>query len=71
MDDVKSTYRDVKNEAKKAVRSVGGTDTKDRVGNAGDQASKDLGNLGDDLRTATRDPDTSADDPGATTARPA
>ncbi len=71
MDDVKSAYRDVKNEAKKAVRSVGGTDLKDSVGNAGDQASRDLGNLGDDLRAAARDADTRAHDPGAAPAKPA
>lgn len=63
MDEIKSTYRDVKNEAKKAVRGVGGTDLEDSVGNAGDQVSKDLGNLGDDLRAASQDPDTRANDP--------
>ena len=71
MDDVKSAYRAVKNEAKKAVRSVGGTNLKDSVGNAGDQASKDLGNLGDDLRAAARDPRARADDPGTAPAEPA
>ena len=54
MGDVKSTYRDVKTELKKTSRGLDGTDLKDRVGNAGDEASKDLGNLGDDVRTAGR-----------------
>ena len=52
MDNVKSTYRDVKTEVKKTARGLDGTDLKDRVGNARDEASKNLGNLGDDVRTA-------------------
>jgi len=71
MDEIKSTYRDVKSRTKKAVRGVGGTDLEDSVGNAGDEISKDLGNLGDDLRAASQDPDSRADDPGAAPARPA
>ena len=71
MDDVKSTYRDVKNGTKKAVRSIGGTDVKDAVGNAGDELTKDLGNAGDELRAVARDPDTRADDPVAAPVRPA
>jgi hypothetical protein len=55
MDEVKRTYRDVKTDAKKAVRGVDGTDLKDSVGNAGDEASKELGNLGDDVRKAGRE----------------
>ena len=30
---------------------------KDHVGNAGDEASKDLGNLGDDVRRAGSEPE--------------
>ena len=46
MDNVKSTYRDVKTEVKETARGLDGTDLKDWVGNAGDEASKNLGNLG-------------------------
>ena len=54
MDNAKSTYRGVKTDIKKTARGLDGTDLKDQVGNAGDAASKDLGNLGDDVRTAGR-----------------
>jgi len=56
MDDVKHTYRTVKTALKKSARGLDGTDLKDRVGNAGDAARADLGNLGDDVRTAGRMP---------------
>jgi len=56
MDDVKRTYRTVKTALKKSARGLDGTDLKDRVGNAGDTALADLGNLGDDVRTASRMP---------------
>lgn len=42
MDEVKRTYRDVETNVKKTARDVDGTDLKDRVGNAGDEAGKDL-----------------------------
>jgi hypothetical protein len=71
MDEIKSTYRDVKDGAKKAVRGVDGTNLKDSVGNAGDKVRTDLGNLGDDTRAAAQDADTRADDPGAARAKPA
>ena len=71
MDDVTSTYRDAKNGTKKAVRSIGGTDLKDEVGNAGDELTKDLGNAGDELRAAAIAPDTRTDDKVAAPARPA
>ena len=51
-DSVKSTYRDVKTDLKKTARGIDGTSPKVRVGNARDEASKDLGNLGDDVRKA-------------------
>jgi hypothetical protein len=54
MADVKHTYRTVKTAVKKSARGVNGTDFKDRIGNAGDAARADLGNLGDDVRTAGR-----------------
>jgi hypothetical protein len=56
MDDVKGTYRTVKTALKKSARGMDGTDLKDRIGNAGDAARADLGNLGDDVRTAGRKP---------------
>ncbi len=71
MDEIKSTYRDVKDTTEKAVRGIDGTDLKDSVGNAGDKVRTDLGNLGDDARKATQDADTRADDPGAARAKPA
>jgi hypothetical protein len=54
MKDAKHAYRDVKTALKKTTRAIDGTDLKDRVANAGDEASKDLGNLGDDVPTADR-----------------
>ncbi|MGO9177849.1 MAG: hypothetical protein ACLQBX_09200 [Candidatus Limnocylindrales bacterium] len=54
MADVKRTYRTVKTAVRKSVRGLDGTDLKDRVGNAGDAVRVDLGNLGDDVRTAGR-----------------
>ncbi len=71
MDEIRSTYRDAKNEAKKAVRGVDGTDIEDGIGNAGDEVRKDLGNLGDDARAAAQDADTRADDPDAARKHPA
>ncbi len=55
MDDAKRTYRDIKTNVRKAARGVDGTDLKDRVGNAGDAARTELGNLDDDVRTASRE----------------
>jgi len=49
---------------------VDGTDPKDRVGNAGDEARKDLGNLGDDVRKAGRKPKGRSVDPATTPERP-
>jgi hypothetical protein len=70
MDDVKRTYRNVKTDVKKAARDVDGTDLNDRVGNAGDEARKDLGNLGDDVRKAGRKPKGPSGDPVTTPERP-
>jgi hypothetical protein len=69
MDEVKRTYRDVETGIKKAARGVGGTDLKDRVGNAGDETRKNLGNLGDDVRKAGREPEGLGDVPAATSER--
>jgi hypothetical protein len=66
MDEAKRTYRDVKNDIKKAARGIDGTDTKDYVGNAGDEVGKDLGNLGDDIRRAGRQADGPGGEPDAT-----
>jgi hypothetical protein len=57
MDEAKRTDRTVKTAVKKAARGIDGTDVKDQVGNAGDEAGKDLGNLGDDVRRAGSEPE--------------
>ncbi len=69
MDEAKRTYREVKVQTRKIARGANGTDLKDRVGNAGDEASKDLGNLGDDVRKA-REPRGEGGDPTITPDRP-
>ena len=56
MDNVKHTYRTVKTAVKKSARGMDGTDLKDRIGNTGDAARSGLGNLGDDVRKAGREP---------------
>ena len=66
MDEAKRTFREVKNDIKKAARGIDGTDTKDYVGNAGDEGGKDLGNLGDDIRRAGRQADGPGGEPDAT-----
>jgi hypothetical protein len=65
MDDLKRAYRDVKTEMKKTARSIDGTDPKDRLENAGDEIDKDLGNLGDDIRKAGREPGAPGEGPAA------
>jgi hypothetical protein len=65
VDDLKHGYRDVKTEVKKTARGIDGTDTKDRIGNAGNELDKDLGNLGDDIRKAGRTPEVPGDRPAA------
>ena len=70
MDQVKRTYRTVKTDLKKAARGVDGTGLKDQVGNAGDEASTKLGNLGDDVRRAGRQPKGRQGGPNATPERP-
>ena len=52
MDDVKRTYRDVETDIKKTARSVGGTDLKDQIGNAGDEARKPSPNAEGDQHTS-------------------
>ena len=69
MDEAKRTYRDVKTDIKKAVRGIDGTDFKDQVGNAGDEIGKDLGNTGDAVRKAGREPAGSRGDPTPTPER--
>ncbi len=56
MGEVERTYRDVRTDLKKAARGIDGTDFRDQVGNPGDEVPKDLGNLGDDVRKARREP---------------
>jgi hypothetical protein len=50
MDDMKKAERDAEVETKKAVRGVDGTDTSEKIANAGDEIRKDLGNAGDDIK---------------------
>ena len=66
MDQAKRTYRDAKTDIKKAARGVDGADLKDQVGNAGDEIGKDLGNMGDDVRTGGWKPRGPGDDPAPT-----
>ena len=70
MDQVKRTYRTVKTDLKKTARGIDGTDFKDQVGNAGDEAGKKLGNLGDDVRRAGRQPAGPQGGPNGTAERP-
>ena len=70
MDEVKRTYRDVETNVKKAARGIDGTDSKDYVGNAGDEIGKDLGNLGDEVRNAGRDTEGPRSDPATSPERP-
>jgi hypothetical protein len=70
MDQVKRTYRTVKTDLKKTARGIDGTDFKDQVGNAGDEAGEKLGNLGDDVRRAGRQPEGPQGNPNVTPERP-
>jgi len=70
MDQVKRTYRTVKTDLRKTARGSDGTDFKDQVGNAGDEAGRKLGNLGDDVRRAGRQPKGRQGGPNATPERP-
>ena len=67
--EVKHMYRNAKTAVKKTARDVDGTDLKDRIGNAGDEARNDLGNLGDDVRKAGREPKGHRSDPATTPER--
>jgi hypothetical protein len=69
MDEAKHTYRTVKTNLKKTARGIDGIDFKDQVGNAADAVGKDLGNLGntgDDVRKAGREPKGPGDNPAPT-----
>ena len=56
MDDVKRTYRDVEKDSKQAWReSDGGEGPADKVGDAGDEIRKDLGNAGDTIGEVGQD----------------
>ena len=61
---IKRGYRSVMTGIKKSLRKVGGTDLTDQVGNAGDVARQDLGNLGDDARQAGATPPGGGGAPG-------
>ncbi len=63
MDDIKKTYREGETGAKEAWRDADGRDLKDEVGNMGDQARKDLGNAGDDIRRQSEEPHPEETDP--------
>jgi hypothetical protein len=66
MDEVQRTCRDVEANVKKGVRGIDGTDPKDYVGNTGDEIGTDLGNLGDDVRRAGREPEGPRGEPATT-----
>jgi hypothetical protein len=52
MDDVKKTYREGEQDAKKAWRDADGHESlSDKVGNVGDELRKDAGNAGDESLT--------------------
>jgi hypothetical protein len=55
MDEAKRAGREVETETKKGVRELDGHDLGDDIANAGDEAKKDLGNFGDDLRRGGRE----------------
>ena len=55
MDDLKKAGREVETDIKKASRNWDGEDTKDKVGNAGDEMRKDAANTRDDLGNAGDD----------------
>lgn len=54
--EITRTDRDVKTDVKKAVRDVDGTDLKDRVANAADEARIDLETAVDGACTAASEP---------------
>ncbi len=55
MDDLKKGYREAEEKARETWRNADGESVSDRLGNAGDEIRKDLGNLGDDARNAGDD----------------
>ena len=56
MDDVKRTYRDVEKDSKQAWRESDGSEgPADKIGNAGDEIRKDLGNAGDTVGEVGQD----------------
>jgi hypothetical protein len=54
MDELKSGYREGEETTKEAWRKRDGEDLADKIGNAGDDARKELGNLGDKVDDADR-----------------
>ncbi|MDQ2965547.1 MAG: hypothetical protein M3R57_06840 [Chloroflexota bacterium] len=62
MDEAKKTYRDVETQTKKVVRDADGHDLGDDVGNAGDEARRQLGNLGDNARREVDEQQRETDD---------
>ena len=50
MDTTKQAYREVEQDAKKALRDADGHDIKDDLGNLGDEVRKNLENAGDEVR---------------------
>jgi hypothetical protein len=64
MDDVKRTYRDAEKDSKQAWReSDGGEGPADKIGDAGDEIRKDLGNAGDRIGEAGQDVKREATEP--------
>ncbi len=62
MDQIKRTGREVETETKKQARELDGHDLGDDIANTKDEAEKDLGNLGDDVRRGFRDGERKIDD---------
>ena len=50
MDEIKKIWREGEQGVAETSRGADGTDPADHAGNIGDEARKDLGNLGDDIR---------------------
>ncbi len=64
MDDVKRTYRDVEKDSKQAWRESDGSEgPADKIGDAGDEIRKDLGNAGDTAREVGQDVQHDVTDP--------
>ena len=55
MDELKRGGRELDTDMRETTRDLDGTDTKDQIGNMGDEARKEIGNAGDDLKRGLGD----------------